>query len=123
MLNVNSKFMKKTIEKLIWLMIKMKLMCLVIALATTSLNAEVWSQQKKISLRLGETGLEQLFEEMQQQTKLKFIFNHEDVVGYTVSGSLRGMTVAEVLDAALADKPLKYEIVDDHIIISPKEFV
>ena len=61
-------------------MIKMKLMCLVIALATTSLNAEVWSQQKKISLRLGETGLEQLFEEMQQQTKLKFIFNHEDVV-------------------------------------------
>ena len=104
-------------------MIKMKLMCLVIALATTSLNAEVWSQQKKISLRLGETGLEQLFEEMQQQTKLKFIFNHEDVVGYTVSGSLRGMTVAEVLDAALADKPLKYEIVDDHIIISPKEFV
>ena len=68
MLNVNSKFMKKTIEKLIWLMIKMKLMCLVIALATTSLNAEVWSQQKKISLRLGETGLEQLFEEMQQQS-------------------------------------------------------
>ena len=47
MLNVNSKFMKKTIEKLIWLMIKMKLMCLVIALATTSLNAEVWSQQEK----------------------------------------------------------------------------
>ena len=30
-----------------------------------SLNAEVWSQEQKINLRLGDTNLEVLFEEMQ----------------------------------------------------------
>lgn len=53
--------MKKNIQKLIWIMIKMKLMCLVVALGCTSLNAEVWSQEKKINLQLGEVNLEQLF--------------------------------------------------------------
>lgn len=57
----------------------MKLMCLLVAWTAMSLNAEVWSQEQKINLRLGDTNLEALFEEMQQQTNLRFIFNHEDV--------------------------------------------
>lgn len=101
-------------------MIKMKLMCLVIALGCTSLNAEVWSQQKKIDLNLGQIDLVQLFEKMQQKTNLRFVFNHEDVQGYTVNGSISGKTIPEILDVALSGKPLKYEILDDHIVISQK---
>lgn len=77
--------MKKNIQKLIWIMIKMKLMCLVVALGCTSLNAEVWSQEKKINLQLGEVNLEQLFEQIQQQINLQFVFNHEDVSNATRS--------------------------------------
>ncbi|MFR7875467.1 MAG: secretin and TonB N-terminal domain-containing protein [Butyricimonas paravirosa] len=112
--------MKKNIQKLIWIMIKMKLMCLVVALGCTSLNAEVWSQEKKINLQLGEVNLEQLFEQIQQQINLQFVFNHEDVQGYKVNANIKGKTVAEILDAALKDKPLKYEILSNYIVISPK---
>lgn len=101
-------------------MIKMKLMCLIVILGYTSLNAEVWSQEKKIDLQLGEVNLEQLFECLQQQINLQFVFNHEDVQGYTVNINMKGKTVAEILDAALKDKPLKYNILSDYIVISPK---
>ena len=101
-------------------MIKMKLMCLVVALGCTSLNAEVWSQEKKINLQLGEVNLEQLFEQIQQQINLQFVFNHEDVQGDKVNANITGKTVAEILDAALKDKPLKYEILSNYIVISPK---
>lgn len=110
--------MKKTIQKLIWIMIKMKLMCLIVALGYSSLSAEVWSQQKKIDLNFEQIDLVQLFEKMEQKTNLRFVFNHEDVQGYTVKGSLKGQTVSEILDQVLSDKPLKYEILNDHIIIS-----
>lgn len=112
--------MKKNIQKLIWIMIKMKLMCLIVALGCTSLNAEVWSQEKKIDLQLGEVNLEQLFEQIQRQINLQFVFNHEDVQGYTVNMNMKGKTVAEILDAALEGKPLKYNILSDYIVISPK---
>ncbi len=121
MLNINSKVMKQTIQKLIRNMIKMKFMCLVITLTCTNLNAEVWSQAKKIDLQLGDVNLETLFDQVQKRTNLRFIFNHEDVRGYTVNANLKGKTVTEILDVALAGKPLKYECLAGHIVISPKE--
>lgn len=120
---INNKSMEKQLKKLIWIMIKMKLMCLVVVWTATSLNAEVWSQERKIDLRLGETNLELLLEEMQEQTNLRFIYNHEDVSGYVVNGSMKNKTVAEILDKALKGIPLKYEIVGDHIVISPEQLV
>lgn len=99
-------------------MIKMKLMCLVVALGYTSLNAEVWSQQKKIDLNFEQMNLVQLFEKIQQQTNLRFVFNLEDIQGYNVNGSANGKTISEILDIAFREKPLKYEILKDHIVIS-----
>ena len=43
--------MEKQLKKLIWIMIKMKLMCLLVAWTAMSLNAEVWSQEQKINGR------------------------------------------------------------------------
>lgn len=110
--------MKKTIQNLLWVTIKIKLMFLVIILGYSGLNAEVWSQQKRIDLKLDQADLVQLFEQIQEKTGLKFIFNHEDVQGYKTEGTISGKTVQEILDLALGDKPLKYEILNDHIIIS-----
>lgn len=101
-------------------MIKIKLMCLIVALGFSSLNAEVWSQQKRIDLNFEQTNLIQLFEKIQKKTNLKFVFNHEDVQGFSVNGHANGKTVQEILDMALAGKPLTYEILSDHIVISRK---
>ncbi|MEG2276910.1 MAG: SusC/RagA family TonB-linked outer membrane protein [Odoribacter sp.] len=110
--------MKKTIQKLIWVMIKIKLMCLVVTVGCLSLNAEVWSQQKRIDLRFEQIDLAELFGQIQKKTDLKFVFNHEDVQGYTARGSMTNKTVTEILDLAFQGKPFSYEIVNDHVIVS-----
>ena len=51
-------------------MVRIKLICLVLMLGLTSLNAKVWSQQEKMSLNLKNTGFEQLFEQIQQKAML-----------------------------------------------------
>lgn len=110
--------MKKTIQKFIWVMIKMKLACMVVMLGFSSLNAEVWSQQRKIDLSFEQVNFAQLFEMIQQKTSLKFVFNHEDVQSFTVTDNFSGKTVQEILDIAFRGKPLKYEILKDHIVVS-----
>lgn len=97
-------------------MIKFKLFCLVMALGISGLNAKVWSQQEKLSLTMN-GDLVQLFEKIQKQTGFRFVFNHADVKGYQLKGEVKEKTVSEILDWALANKPLKYEIVNEHVII------
>ncbi len=110
--------MKKTIQNLFRIMIKIKMMFLVVMLGSSGLNAEVWSQQKKIDLQFDQLNLIQLFEQIQQKTAYRFVFNHEDVQGYNVNGAIKGKTIVEILDYAFTGKPLKYEIIEDHIVIS-----
>ena len=79
MLNLKNKVMKFLCRNLIWIMIKIKLVFLVLILGFSSLNAKVWSQQDRIDLVFENMNMVQLFEQIQQKTNLKFVFNHEDV--------------------------------------------
>ena len=117
MLNLKNKVMKFLCRNLIWIMIKIKLVFLVLILGFSSLNAKVWSQQDRIDLVFENMNMVQLFEQIQQKTNLKFVFNHEDVQKYTVSGKVHYKTVSEILDLVFADKPLRYEITSDHVVI------
>lgn len=117
MLNLKNKVMKFLCRNLIWIMIKIKLVFLVLVLGFSSLNAKVWSQQDRIDLVFENMNMVQLFEQIQQKTNLKFVFNHEDVQKYTVSGKVHYKTVSEILDLVFADKPLRYEITSDHVVI------
>ena len=117
MLNLKNKVMKFLCRNLIWIMIKIKLVFLVLVLGFSSLNAKVWSQQDRIDLVFENMNMVQLFEQIQQKTNLKFVFNHEDVQKYTVSGKVHYKTVSEILDLVFVDKPLRYEITSDHVVI------
>ena len=97
MLNLKNKVMKFLCRNLIWIMIKIKLVFLVLILGFSSLNAKVWSQQDRIDLVFENMNMVQLFEQIQQKTNLKFVFNHEDVQKYTVSGKVHYKTVSEIL--------------------------
>ncbi|HAP18643.1 MAG TPA: SusC/RagA family TonB-linked outer membrane protein [Butyricimonas virosa] len=117
MLNLKNKVMKFLCRNLIWIMIKIKLVFLVLVLGFSSLNAKVWSQQDRIDLVFENMNMVQLFEQIQQKTNLKFVFNQEDVQKYTVSGKVHYKTVSEILDLVFVDKPLRYEITSDHVVI------
>lgn len=113
--------MKKTIQQIIWGMIKIKLMCLIVLLGCSALSAEVWSQQKRFDLEFEQTTLIRFMESLQKKTSLKFIFNHEDVQDYVVDGIARNNTLEEVLNMALKELPFHYEILNDRIVVFRQE--
>lgn len=115
---INNKVMNFLCRNLVKLMIKMKLACLVIILSLSSLQAKVWSQQERLNLKFDDMNIVQVFELLQKKTNLKFVFNHENVQQYRVDAKIQGKTLEETLDLLFADKPLKYEITEEHVIIS-----
>ena len=60
----------------------------------------------------------QVLEVLQKKTNLKFVFNHENVQHYRVNAEIKGKTLEEILNLVFSDKPLKYEITEEHVIIS-----
>ena len=99
-------------------MIKIKLVFLVLVFGFSGLNAEVWSQQERIDMVFENMNMVQFLEQMQQKTKLRLVYNFEDVQNYTISGEIYGKTVFEILDYVLEGKPLHYEMMDDYVVIS-----
>lgn len=96
----------------------MKLACLVMILSLSSLQAKVWSQQERLDLKFNDMSIVQVFEVLQKKTNLKFVFNHENVEQYRVNAHIQGKTLEEILDLVFSGKPLKYEITQEHVIIS-----
>ncbi|MEG2277987.1 MAG: SusC/RagA family TonB-linked outer membrane protein [Odoribacter sp.] len=95
----------------------MRFVCLVMILSISSLQAKVWSQQERLNLKLNDVNIVQFFDLLQKKTNLKFVFNHENVRQYRVNADVQNKTLTEILDQVFADKPLKYEITNEHVII------
>ncbi len=105
-------------RNLIKLMIKMKLACLVLLLNLSGVQAHVWSQTSMLELSVNGKSMVEAIELLQKKTQLKFVFNHEELNNYRVNAKIQGKTLEEALDILFSDKPLKYEITGEHVIIS-----
>lgn len=128
---INNKIMNFLCKNFIKLKIKMRLTFLILILSISGLQAKVWSQQERLNLKFNNTNIVQVFEVLQKETNMKFVFNHEKIQQYQVNATIEGKTLTEILDLLFADKTLKYEIVGEHVIISnaptppaqPKELI
>ena len=105
-------------RNLIKLMIKMKLACLVLLLNLSGVQAHVWSQTSMLELSVNGKSMVEAIEMLQKKTQLKFVFNHEELNNYRVNAQIQRKTLEEALDILFSDKPLKYEITGEHVIIS-----
>lgn len=105
-------------RNLIKLMIKMKLACLVLLLSLSGVQAHVWSQTSMLELSVNGKSMVEAIEMLQKKTQLKFVFNHEELNNYRVNAQIQRKTLEEALDILFSDKPLKYEITGEHVIIS-----
>lgn len=103
-------------KKKVWMMTRMKLLCLILVLGFSSASANAWSQKERLSLTVNGSMI-QLFEEIQSQTHFKFVFNHADVSGYSVECAVKDKSLTEILDLVFRGKPLHYEIVAEHVIV------
>ena len=115
---INNKVMNLLCRNLIKLMIKMKLACLVLLLSLSGVQAHIWSQTSMLELSVNGKSMVEAIEMLQKKTQLKFVFNHEELNNYRVNAKIQGKTLEEALDILFSDKPLKYEITGEHVIIS-----
>ena len=115
---INNKVMNFLCRNLIKLMIKMKLACLVLLLSLSGVQAHVWSQTSMLELSVNGKSMVEAIEMLQKKTQLKFVFNHEELNNYRVNAQIQRKTLEEALDILFSDKPLKYEITGEHVIIS-----
>ena len=85
-------------RKLFWVMKLPFLMCVFFA---TSVSAEVWSQQR-LTMRLGETGLKEVFKEIQRQTNKAVVYNDDQLtLSKKVKANFTDVELEEILKQVL----------------------
>ena len=82
------------------------------------IQANVFSQQTRLSLKLDNVSVQQLFVEIERMTNLAFVYNTKDVesVGM-LDVDFTNEEIGAILDACLKDKGLEYSIVNDHVVV------
>ena len=104
------------------MMTKMKLICLVVTLSLSSLQAKVWSQHERLTEKFKNKNLAEVFDVLQKKTNLKFVFNYENVLGQQINVEIQNKNLAEALEQILAETCLDYEVHGEHVIISKRSF-
>jgi TonB-linked SusC/RagA family outer membrane protein len=105
-----------------WLLV-MKIFVVLFLAFNLSLSASVLSQTR-VSLNLKNASFIELIQELESKTDLGFIYNQNDIKNIDViSLDTEDISVEEVLDAALEDTGLEYEIDRDIIIIRPAKVI
>ena len=104
--------MREKIEKV------MKLFWILMCLFTFSVSANTLAQQERVSLNLKDVAVRTLFDEIQRQTNLYFVFNTEltDRLGQ-LSVNVKDETVENVLQQILKGTGLTYKFRGDLIVI------
>lgn len=99
----------------------MKLCLLFVMVFTFSLSANVRAQQEKVSLKLDNVPVKLLFDEIQKQTNLCFVFNTEQAQRLgPISLHVNQESVGNVLGRILENTGLMYEFDGNLIIIRPE---
>jgi TonB-linked SusC/RagA family outer membrane protein len=101
----------------------MKLTTLFLLAAVMQVSATGYSQQK-VSLKVKNARLEQVFREIKKQTGFTFAYNNKLLAGArTVTVRLQDVTVSEALSTCFAGQPYTYQIIDKIIVIRPKPVI
>lgn len=80
------------------------------------------AQLAKVSLNEQNASLERIFDSLQKQSNLAFMYKDADVENYrSLSVNVENAEVLEALDQVLDQTNLKYELYDDVVIIKPRE--
>ncbi|WP_195715260.1 SusC/RagA family TonB-linked outer membrane protein [Ancylomarina sp. 16SWW S1-10-2] len=88
-----------------------------------SLSASVISQTR-VALNLKNASFKELIKEIEAKTELGFVYNLDEIKDVEpISLAVNDMSVEDILDSALVDSGLEYEIDRNVIIIKPKQFV
>lgn len=97
-----------------------RLILVVVSLSLFGLSVDARSQTRHVAVKVEAASMVEVFDVLQKQTNLKFVYSYDDVAPYSVTLNTKGKTLNEVLDIMFEKKPLKYEITSSHVVISKK---
>lgn len=104
------------------LLVTMKLFTVCMFFFSLSLSAETLAQQERVSLKMKDVSIQELFNRIQQQTKLYFLFNQEQVKQLgKISLGVKNETVETVLNGIFENTDLTYSIKGNMIIVRQKK--
>lgn len=106
------------------LLMTMKLFVVYMCFFSLGLSARTMAQQERVRLNMKEVSFQALFNEIQRQTKLSFLFNHElvDQLG-KISVEADDETVEEVLNSLFDRTGLTYVVKGNMIVVKEKRLV
>ena len=82
------------------------------------IQANGFSQHTRLSIKLDNVSVKQLFLEIEKMTDVAFVYNNNDVdqLG-TVDVNFTDAEIEKILDFCLKDKGVTYSFVNNHIVI------
>lgn len=100
------------------LLMIMKLSILLLCFFVLKINATVWSQEAKVSLDFKNTSLIKVFDAIENQTDIRFVYKSEDLNQlHGVSIEAINRDVKEVLQSLFNQTNLHYRILEDGLVV------
>lgn len=106
---------KNRIQRIV---MRLKILNLLLILTMGQAGANVVAQNAKINFSGKDVPMEQLFHAIQKQTEYRFIFNHDDVAEYKVTGRFKDLAVDEILKQVFNRKPFTFSMDGNVITVS-----
>jgi TonB-linked SusC/RagA family outer membrane protein len=115
---INCHFKTKEVQKSMFQQMKRTLLLILVLYVNLSLAAN--TQKTKVSISLADATLEELIKEINSQSEFQFLYNKEEIKdAKNIAIYIQNATINEVLDEALKDFDLDYEVIDEVIVITP----
>ena len=100
----------------------MKLYLLILIVTISSVSASVYSQNTRLTLKMENATIAEVFDAIEKQSDFFFFYNKEQTNDQQrVSVNVKDVKIDEILSAVFGDKSVNYEIIGKNIIIKPRE--
>ncbi|WP_176694100.1 STN domain-containing protein [Anaerophaga thermohalophila] len=101
----------------------MKVVVLLMILCVTQVFANsIYSQDKKLSLKIEDSSLETIFKRIESESDFHFFYKSEDLIfDKTFDVDIENATIFQILDAVLSEVNLSYKVFDKYIAVSPSK--
>ncbi|PIA82312.1 SusC/RagA family TonB-linked outer membrane protein [Gaetbulibacter sp. 4G1] len=99
--------------------LKMKLTTLFLIVSLFQIQANnSYSQNTKVSLKLDNVSLEDVFKKIESLSEFKFLFNHKKInVDKIVSVDVKNKRISDILKSLLSDTNISFTLSNKHIIL------
>ncbi|TKG95880.1 SusC/RagA family TonB-linked outer membrane protein [Puteibacter caeruleilacunae] len=100
----------------------MRLTCFFMLLGLLKLSASAYSQQMKFNMNMKNVTLKEVFKQIENQSEFVFFYNLDQVeLEKSVNLKCADQTIEQILDNLFENSDLAYRVVEQHVVLFPKE--